>query len=199
MRAKRSWIRAVGYVVAGAAVAIGCLGLLVGVPQVGTAISARAEPEPLNLRTTGTYYDEIVVDINRPGRHAIWATRPTVVPDDDRCRVVAPDGSDVPSSQPGRTIRWVEVATDDTLWTWTAGFDAPAGGGYRLSCRLDPAAPGQRYTVTREPGARLTVRLRLEAARGLMVAALPAGVVILLLLVAARRRSTSGGRASPPR
>jgi len=175
------------HIVAAAAVLVGCLGLLVGVPEVRATISAQAEPEPLRLLPLGTYYDDSAVNVTQPGSYAIWATRPTVAPDKTRCGVVGPDGSGVPTTDPGVTIQWVEVATDDTLWTWTASFDASTSGRYRLLCKLEPRSIGQQYAVTAKPDTRLALRLWLERAQGLMVAALPAGLVIFLVLTLHRR------------
>ncbi|MEU4476678.1 hypothetical protein AB0F68_01185 [Micromonospora sp. NPDC023966] len=179
--------RRLALAVAGVLVLVGCLGLLTAVPAVQRALSPDAEPTPLPLRLSGQRYDNLTVDVD-PGRYAIWATRPTSAPDRDRCRVTGPDGRPVPAGEPGHVVRWTEVATDDTLWTWVSTFAAPAAGRYRLTCRLDPDV-GQQYTVTREPDRRLTLRLRLALWRGLLVAALPAGLVILGMTLTWRRRA----------
>jgi hypothetical protein len=180
--------RRVALAVAGLLVLVGCLGLLTAVPAVQRAVSPAAEPTPLPIRVAGQRYDDLTVDLH-PGRYAIWATRPTGAPDADRCRVTGPDGRAVPAAEPGQVVQWTEVATDDTLWTWTATFAAPAAGGYRLACRLDPDAPGQQYAVTREPDRRLALRLRLASGRGLLVAALPAGLVLLGMTLTWGRRA----------
>ncbi|KAB1915826.1 hypothetical protein [Micromonospora sp. AMSO31t] len=180
--------RRVALAVAAVLVLVGGLGLLTALPAVQRAVSPHAEPTPLPLRLTGQRYDDLTVDLH-PGRYAVWATRPTSSPDRDRCRVAGPDGRPVPVAEPGPVIKWTEVATDDTIWTWTATFAAPAAGGYRLTCRLDPDAPGQQYAVTREPDRRLALRLRLELWRGLLVAALPTGLVILGMTLTWRRRA----------
>ncbi|MDZ5444201.1 hypothetical protein U2F26_15885 [Micromonospora sp. 4G57] len=175
------------YASAGVLALVGCLGLAATVPTVRRAISPRAAPAPLPLHVTGPRYDQFIVDLDRPGRYAVWATRPTTAPDRDRCRTTGPDGRAVPSTEPGRVVEWTEVATDDTRWTWLASVDAPAPGRYAFSCRLDPDSPGQQYAVTRAPDARLGARLWLERYRGLLVAALPVGLVILLMTVTWRR------------
>ncbi|MEV0424893.1 hypothetical protein [Micromonospora sp. NPDC050495] len=181
--------RGVALVLAGVLALVGCLGLLASVPAVQRAVSPRAEPVPLPLRVPGPWYDQINVEL-APGRYAIWATRPTRGPDRDRCRVTGPDGRPVPVREPGHRVDWVERATDDTLWAWASTFTAAAPGSYRLTCRLDPGLPGQQYAVTREPDRRLLLRLRLARSRGLLVAALPAGLVILVMTLTWRRRST---------
>lgn len=178
--------RRVALVVAGVLALLGCLGLLAGVPAVQRAVSPRAEPVP--LRVPGPWYDQLDVDLT-PGRYAVWATWPTRGPDGERCRVTGPDGRPVPVREPGHRVEWVERATDDTVWAWASTFTATAPGGHRLTCRLDPGSPGQQYTVTREPDRRLLVRLRLERSRGLLVAALPAGLVILVMTLTWRRRT----------
>ncbi|NES29693.1 hypothetical protein GCE86_25705 [Micromonospora terminaliae] len=180
--------RRVALAVAGVLVLVGCLGLLTAVPAVQRAVSPAAEPTPLPIRVAGQRYDDLTVDL-RPGRYAVWATRPASAPDADRCRVTGPDGRPVPATDPDHVVEWTEVATDDTVWTWTSTFTAPAAGGYRLACRLDPDATGQQYAVTREPDRRLTLRLRLALWRGLLVAALPAGLVILGMTLTWRRRA----------
>ncbi|PWR12473.1 hypothetical protein DKT69_23815 [Micromonospora sicca] len=81
---------------------VGCLGLAATVPTVRRAISPRAAPAPLPLHVTGPRYDQFIVDLDRPGRYAVWATRPTTAPDRDRCRTTGPDGRAVPSTEPGR-------------------------------------------------------------------------------------------------
>jgi hypothetical protein len=177
----------VALAVATVLVLVGGLGLLTALPAVQRAISPHAEPTPLPLRVTGPRYDNLTVDLDA-GRYAVWATRPTSAPDRDRCRVTGPEGRPVPADEPGQVVEWTEVATDDTVWTWTATFAAPVAGGYRLTCRLDPDAPGQQYAVTREPGHRLALRLRLAVWRGLLVAALPAGLVVLAMTLTWRRR-----------
>ncbi|MET7965986.1 hypothetical protein [Micromonospora sp. NPDC005305] len=180
--------RRVALAVAAVLVLVGGLGLLTALPAVQRAVSPHAEPTPLPVHLTGQRYDDLTVDLH-PGRYAVWATRPTTSPDRDRCRVTGPDGRPVPVAEPGPVIEWAEAATDDTIWTWTATFAAPTAGGYRLTCRLDPDAPGQQYAVTREPDRRLALRLRLELWRGLLVAALPAGLVILGMTLTWRRRA----------
>ncbi|MFI2648791.1 hypothetical protein [Micromonospora fulviviridis] len=180
--------RRVALVLAGILVLVGCLGVAATVPAVQRAISPHAEPTPVPLRLTGRTYDEFSVDLDHAGRYAVWATRPTTAPDRERCRVAGPDGRPVPATAAGHLV-WIEVATDDTLWTSIFGFAAPAAGTYRLSCRLDPGSPGQQYTVTREPDRRLALRLRLELWRGLLVAALPAGLVVLGMTLTWRRRA----------
>ncbi|MET8834417.1 hypothetical protein ABZV78_10930 [Micromonospora sp. NPDC004540] len=180
--------RRLALAVAGVLVLVGCLGLLTAVPAVQRALSPHAEPTPLPLRLAGPRYDDLTVDLN-PGRYAVWATRPTSAPDRDRCRVTGPDGRPVPADEPGHVVEWTEVATDDTTWTWASTFAAPAAGSYRLTCRLDPDAPGQQYAVTREPDRRLALRLQLALWRGLLVAALPAGLVILGMTLTWRRRA----------
>lgn len=173
---------------AGILVLIGCLGLVTLVPAAQRAISPRAEPVPLPLRVPGRWYDEFTVDLDQPGRYAVWATRPTGAPDRDRCRASGPDGRPLPMIEPEHLLQWTEVATDDTLWTWATGFAAPTSGTYRLTCRLDPDSPGQQYAVTRAPDGRLGLRLRLDWYRGLLVAALPAGLLVLGMTLAWRRR-----------
>ncbi|MFG1657891.1 hypothetical protein ACGFIY_15315 [Micromonospora chersina] len=180
--------RRLALAVAGVLVLVGCLGLLTAVPAVQRAVSPYAEPTPLPLRLAGSRYDEFTVDLDT-GRYAVWATRPTSAPDRERCRVTGPDGRPASLDDPGHLVEWTEVATDDTAWTWTSTVTAPAAGSYRLTCRLDPDAPGQQYAVTREPDRRLTLRLRLARWRGLLVAALPAGLVILGLTLTWRRRA----------
>ncbi|GGS01890.1 hypothetical protein GCM10010169_53330 [Micromonospora fulviviridis] len=180
--------RRLALAVAGVLVLVGCLGLLTAVPAVQRALSPVAEPTPLPLRLAGPRYDDLTVDLD-PGRYAVWATRPTSAPDRDRCRVTGPDGRPVPVGEPGHVVEWTEVATDDTAWTWASTFAVPAAGSYRLTCRLDPDAPGQQYAVTREPDRRLALRLRLARWRGLLVAALPAGLVILGMTLTWRRRA----------
>ncbi|MGY0002688.1 hypothetical protein [Micromonospora sp. I033] len=180
--------RRLALAVAGVLVLVGCLGLLTAVPAVQRALSPAAEPAPLPLRLAGPRYDDLTVDLT-PGRYAVWATRPAGAPDGDRCRVTGPDGRPVPADEPGHMVEWTEVATDDTTWTWVSTFAAPAAGGYRLTCRLDPDATGQQYAVTPEPDRRLALRLRLAPRRGLLVAALPAGLVILGMTLTWRRRT----------
>jgi hypothetical protein len=182
-------VRILWFILAGIAILIGCLGLLAGVPSVKRAISSQAEPEPISLSARGTYYDENHADITRPGRYAIWATKPTSAPDGARCSVVSPNGSAVSTKEPGSIIQWTEVGTDDSLWTWMATFDAPMGGSYLLSCHLDAGYIGQKYAVTSAPPRRLTFRLQLEQYQGMMVAALPAGLLILALTVVSGRRN----------
>ncbi|WP_262284979.1 hypothetical protein [Micromonospora sp. MA102] len=180
--------RRVALAVAAFLVLVGGIGLLTALPAVQRAISPDAEPTPLPLRLAGPRYDDLTVDLD-PGRYAVWATRPTSAPDRDRCRVTGPDGRPVPAADPGRVVEWTEVATDDTVWTWTSTFAAPVAGGYHLTCRLDPDAPGQQYAVTREPDRRLALRLRLALWRGLLVAAMPAGLVVLAMTLTWRRRA----------
>jgi hypothetical protein len=178
--------RRVALLLAGMLALVGALGLLTAVPAVQRAISAEAEPTPLPLRVAGDRYDDLTVVV-APGPYAIWATRPTTAPDGDRCRVTGPDGAPVPIDEPGRTVEWIEVATDDTVWTWTATFTASTPGSHRLSCRLDTDSPGQQYVVTDEPDTRLRLRLELARWRGLMIAALPLGLVLLGATLARRR------------
>ncbi|MEU9827748.1 hypothetical protein [Micromonospora chersina] len=179
--------RRLALAVAGVLVLVGCLGVLTAVPAVQRAVSPDAEPAPLPLRLAGSRYDDLTVDLDT-GRYAVWATRPASAPDRDRCRVTGPDGRPVPVGEPGHRVEWTEVATDDTAWTWMSTFTARAAGSYRLSCRPDRDATGQQYAVTREPDRRLALRLRLARWRGLLVAALPTGLVILGMTLTWRRR-----------
>ncbi|WP_200208150.1 hypothetical protein [Micromonospora coerulea] len=185
-------MRRLWYALAGVLALLGCLGLTATVPAVRRAISPRAEPTSLPLRVAGPRYDGFTVDVDRAGRYAVWATRPIGAPDLDRCAATGPDGRAVPMAAPNRVVEWTEVATDDTRWTWLASLNAPTPGRYAFSCRLDPGPSGQ-YAVTRAPEARLTARLWLEQWRGLLIAALPAGVVILVMTATWRRRDGNQG------
>jgi hypothetical protein len=168
-------------------VLVGVVGLLTAVPAVQRAVSPRAEPTPLPLHPTGSHYDVFTVDLT-PGRYAIWATRPVDGPAGDLCRVAGPDSRSVQVSEPTFALVWTEVATDDTLWSRTSTVTAPTAGRYAFTCRLQPESPGQQYAVTVAPDRRLVLRLWLESWRGLMVAALPAGLVILGMTLTWRRR-----------
>jgi hypothetical protein len=175
-------VRVVLLSVGGLAVVVGIAGL------VSSLFFPRTEPRPLQVRPAGQWYDSFTVDIPDPGRYAIWATRPTEAPDAERCQVSAGDGSPTATGSPALTVKWIEVATDDTLWTWIADFEAPQPARYAFSCRLDAGSPGQQYTVTAKPGAGLTLSLLAQRYRGLAVAVLVAGVVILLSAGLRRRR-----------
>ncbi|WP_446217603.1 hypothetical protein [Micromonospora sp. IBHARD004] len=139
--ATRLTMRRFWYAVAGVLALVGCLGLTTTVPAVRRAISPRAEPAPLPLQVTGSRYDRFTVDLDRPGRYAVWATRPTTAPDRDRCGTTGPDGRAVPTTEPGRVVEWTEVATDDTLWSWLASVDARPPAGTRSPAGWTPTRP----------------------------------------------------------
>ncbi|MFC4020228.1 hypothetical protein ACFOW4_20105 [Micromonospora sp. GCM10011542] len=179
--------RRLAVVLGSALTLVGVVGLLTAVPAVQRAVSPRAEPTPLRLRVPGTYYDAFTVDLT-PGLYAIWATRPVSGPAGDLCQVTGPDSRPVPVHEPAIALAWTEVATDDTLWSRTSTFTVPTAGTHAFACRLQPESTGQQYAVTAAPDRRLALRLWLESWRGLMVAALPAGLVILGMTRIWRRR-----------
>lgn len=185
MRRRWRWIAAV-------LIVLGGVGLGYYLPP------GRIKPAPhfIQVRFPGTYSLPGTLAVPAAGRYAIWATgcrgstcpRPEPSPDASRCRVITDAGRALPMSAPKTTVEYTAVDEDDAVYTWIAGFTAPAPGTYIMRCTTDPDSGGS-FGVSSAPSMTPVI-----VGRSLSLAILFAGVVIAVVTVITgrRRRRTPG-------